>query len=267
MTPFWSRSTRPDPSLPDPSGTPTPVSPETGPFDSGDPAAPTTGLLDLGALRLPARPELKVRLDLDKATQRVAAVTVQAEASTVQVTVFAAPRSAGVWDDVRGEIAAAVQQGGGRAEEVTGTFGTELVARLPTRLPDGRDVLQVQRFCGVDGPRWFVRAVFTGPDVLQRAGATLPDEIATRARGDLLEEVVRTAVVVRGTEPMAPREPLPLRLPEGARRAPRRPEARAEPAAAAGTAAGTATGQPPEGPDASDAGQDGDPSDGTPEQS
>ncbi|MFC5379742.1 DUF3710 domain-containing protein [Aquipuribacter nitratireducens] len=215
MSPFWSRSTRPDPSVPEPA--PVPVSPGTGPLDAADPAAPTEGMLDLGALRLVARPELKVRLDVDKATQRVAAVTVQAEASNVQLTAFAAPRSSGVWDEVRPEIAKAVAAGGGRVEEREGSFGTELVAQVPTQLPDGRKVLQVQRFCGVDGPRWFVRAVFSGPEVLASAGATLPDELAARGRGDLLEEVVRTAVVVRGSEPMAPREPLPLRLPEGAR--------------------------------------------------
>jgi hypothetical protein len=220
VSPFWSRSTRPDPSLPDPDTAPAaPVSPETGPFDAGDPEAPTSGLLDLGALRLPARPDLKVRLDVDKATERFAAVTLQSEASSVQVTAFAAPRSSGVWDDVRAEIAQAVEQGGGKAEEVTGSFGAELLARVPTTLPDGRTVLQVQRFCGVDGPRWFFRAVFTGPDVLQRAGATLPDELLARSRGDVLEEVVRGSVVVRGGDPMAPREPLPLRVPEGARRA------------------------------------------------
>jgi hypothetical protein len=228
VSPFWSRPTRPDPSQPVPAAPAGPASPATGPLDAADPAAPAEGMLDLGALRLVARPEVKVRLDVDKASQRVAAVTVQAEASNVQLTAFAAPRSGGVWDEVRPEIAAAVKAGGGTVEERDGSFGTELVARVPAALPDGRKVLQVQRFCGVDGPRWFVRAVFSGPEVLQSVGATIPDDLASRGRGDLLEEVVRTAVVVRGGDPMAPREPLPLRVPEGAR-----PAARAQAAPAA----------------------------------
>lgn len=218
MSPFWRGTTRPDPSQPDPDADLTVVSPATGPIDSRDPDAPTVGYLDLGGLRLPARTDVKVRLDVDKTSGKVAAVTVQADASSVQITAFAAPRSAGVWDEVRPEIAAAVADGGGTAEEREGSFGTELVARVPSTLPDGRSVLQVQRFCGVDGPRWFVRAVFSGPEVLQSVGATLPDELAARARGADLEDVVRRAVVVRGTDPMAPREPLPLTVPESARR-------------------------------------------------
>ena len=162
MTPFWKATTRPDPSQPVQAARTT-LSPPTGPLDAGDPGVSTEGYLDLGALRLPARPDLKIRLDVDKTTGAVAAVTVQADASSVQLTAFAAPRSSGVWDDVRPEIAAAVSGGGGSTEEREGSFGTELVARVPTTLPDGRKVLQVQRFCGVDGPRWFVRAVFSGP--------------------------------------------------------------------------------------------------------
>lgn len=219
MTPFWNARTRPDPSQPVAAERGA-LSPATGPLDAGDPGVSTEGYLDLGAFRLPARPDLKIRLDVDKTSGAVAAVTVQAEASSVQLTAFAAPRSAGVWDEVRPEIAAAVSGGGGQTEEREGSFGTELVARVPTTLPDGRRVLQVQRFCGVDGPRWFVRAVFSGPEVLQSVGATLPEELASRGRGADLEDLVRSVVVVRGTDPMAPREPLPLRVPETARRVP-----------------------------------------------
>ena len=257
MTPFWKATTRPDPSQPAhvERGT---LSPTTGPLDSGDPGVSTEGYLDLGAFRLPVRADLKIRLDVDKTSGVVAAVTVQADASSVQLTAFAAPRSRGVWDDVRPEIAAAVSGGGGSSEEREGSFGTELVARVPSTLPDGRTVLQVQRFCGVDGPRWFVRAVFSGPEVLQSVGATIPDELAARARGADLEELVRTVVVVRGTDPMAPREPLPLRLPETARRVvtPAAPTPDAVPAPAPGPAPapapvpGPAAGPAPEPPPA-----------------
>jgi hypothetical protein len=57
------------------------------------------------------------------------------------------------------------------------------------------------RFLGVDGPRWFVRGTITGP-----AGAG--GEAAAA-----LEQAFRDVVVVRGTEPMPVREPLPLTLP------------------------------------------------------
>jgi hypothetical protein len=75
---------------------------------------------------------------------------------------------------------------------------------VPSRTPDGRTAHQPARFAGVDGPRWFLRAVFHG-------------EAAYQAEQALeLESLVREVVVVRGTEAMAPRELLTLRLPEGA---------------------------------------------------
>ncbi len=58
------------------------------------------------------------------------------------------------------------------------------------------------RFTGVDGPRWFLRGMFTGP-AARDAAAAAP-----------LEDVVRSCVVVRGSDPMAPRDPLALHLPE-----------------------------------------------------
>ena len=76
--------------------------------------------------------------------------------------------------------------------------------RVPVRTSDGRTGHQTQRFVGVDGPRWFLRAVFQGP-------AAHDEAVAAE-----LESVVREVVVVRGGEAMAPRELLPLRLPEAA---------------------------------------------------
>jgi hypothetical protein len=55
---------------------------------------------------------------------------------------------------------------------------------------------------GVDGPRWFLRGLFTG------AAATDP------AKASVLEDAVRNIVVVRGASPMPVRDPLPLTLPK-----------------------------------------------------
>lgn len=218
MTPLFSRKSRPADEEPASDEPGVPDAPAVGPFDSEHPEAPSTELVDLGALRIPARKDLKVRLDVDRTSGTVAAVTVGAGASTVQITVFAAPRSSGVWDEVRQEIAAAITGQGGTTEEVEGGFGTELLAKVPGTTKEGTKVVQVQRFCGVDGPRWFLRAVFSGPDVLAQAGAKVPEEVLVRGRGELLQDLVRGSVVVRGRQPLAPREPLPLAVPEQARR-------------------------------------------------
>lgn len=160
------------------------------------------GYVDLGALRLRGREGMELRLEIDEAAGRVTSATVQLEGSAVQLQVFAAPRSEGIWDEIRAEIAAGITRQGGTADEVPGTFGRELIARIPVRTADGRTGHQPARFAGVDGPRWFLRAVFHG------AAVTDPDQAGA------VEDVVRDAVVVRGAEAMAPRELLGLRLPE-----------------------------------------------------
>lgn len=164
--------------------------------------------IDLGALRLPARDGMELRLEIEDKTQRVIAATVALDGSTLQLQAFAAPRTLGVWDDIRGEIAVQVTKQGGTADEVPGVFGRELIARIPVRTADGRTGHQASRFVGVDGPRWFLRGVFGGPASHDHAAATA------------LEDVLRSCVVVRGTEAMAPRDLLTLTLPTGASRPP-----------------------------------------------
>jgi len=81
-------------------------------------------------------------------------------------------------------------------------LGAELQARIPGQGPDGRTVFSPARFIGVDGPRWFLRAVLSGRAAI--------DEDAASA----LLDVVSATVVVRGDEAMAPRELLTLKLPD-----------------------------------------------------
>lgn len=159
-------------------------------------------MVDLGAIRLQGREGMELRLEVEESSGTVTAVTIQAEGSAVQLQVFAAPRSEGIWDEIRSEIASGITRQGGTVDEVPGTFGRELIARIPVRAPDGRTGHQPARFTGVDGPRWFLRAVFHGPAVYEADAAAA------------MEGMVRDVVVVRGVEAMAPRDLLPLRLPD-----------------------------------------------------
>jgi hypothetical protein len=156
--------------------------------------------LDLGSLRIPVFADMEVRVELNEQQQPVAA-TLLHQGSAVQLLAFAAPRNAGIWDDVRGEIAESVRGDGGVAEEAEGVFGPELRVRLTAQAQPGQAAEQRLRFVGFDGPRWFVRGVFSGP------AATNPQQAAG------LEAVLTSVVVVRGEDPMAPRDALPLRLP------------------------------------------------------
>ena len=182
---------------------PAPVAPgrPQGPWDQAD--APDDGMqrLDLGGLLVPVPPETEVRVEMSPQGQVVAATLVRGS-SAMQISAFAAPRTDGIWDEVREEIATSLREGGGRAQESEGPFGPELVASVPTDVPDQGRTLMPARFLGVDGPRWFVRALLTGPAAAQ------PD-----ADADLLA-ALRGVVVVRGSDPMAVRDALPLALPK-----------------------------------------------------
>lgn len=172
----------------------------TGPWDSED--APDDGVqrVDLGSLQIPVPDGTEVRVDVSPEGEVVAATMVQG-ASAMQINVFAAPKRSGIWSEVRSEIADALLQGGGGTEQVDGPYGTELRAQVPTEVPGQGTMLAPARFLGVDGPRWFLRALITGP------AAT--DEV--QAVG--LEATLRDVVVSRGGEAMAVRDPLPLHLP------------------------------------------------------
>jgi hypothetical protein len=159
------------------------------------------GRVDLGALWLRGVPGMELRLEVDQSNQQVNAATAVLGESALQLQAFAAPRSGGLWDEIRAEIAAAVEGQGGTAEEHEGELGTLLRTRMPSQGPDGRTVFAPATFVGVDGPRWFLRAVLSGRAAIDE-GAAAP-----------LVDVLKAAVVVRGSEPMAPRELLPLSLP------------------------------------------------------
>jgi hypothetical protein len=171
----------------------------SGPWDSAD--APDDGQLriDLGALRLPALPGMELRVDVN-AQQQVVGASLRYGDSMLQLSVFAAPRAGGLWDDVQHRL-------GAELAEVEGPFGRELAGTvvLPTAPQPGTTaptmVRRPARFLGVDGPRWFLRGMISGP------AATGPEA------GLPLEEAFRGIVVVRGTAPMPVRDALPLALP------------------------------------------------------
>jgi hypothetical protein len=179
----------------------------TGPFDVSE-IEDQDGYVDLGALLIAPSEGLQLRLEVEEATQRVVAVTLDLEGSSLQLQAFAAPRSEGLWDEIREQIGQSVGSQGGQIEEIEGSFGPELVAKLPAGGADGSQGYRVARFIGVDGPRWFLRGVFGGEAALDRDAAAG------------LEGLFRKIVVVRGDNPMPPRDLLQLRLPKDTAPAP-----------------------------------------------
>jgi hypothetical protein len=187
------------------------VAATTGPWDLAD--APDDGLprLDLGSLRLPALPGMDLRVELDD-QQRVVGATLAAGDSQLQVAVFAAPRAGGIWSDVREDLAKSASGQGASLREVEGPFGPELAGTIMAAVParpgqpaSSQSVRVPARFLGVDGPRWFLRGVLTGPEAGSPAAGS--------ASAPALADAFRAIVVVRGTDPMPVREQLPLVLP------------------------------------------------------
>ena len=181
------------------------AAPLAGPWDVAEPH-PEAQRVDLGSLQVPVLAGLDIQLVF--AEQHGAWVTVRHGLSELQLQAFAAPKRDSLWDDVRAEIAAEISGAGGMVSDRTGPFGAELLARVaaqqPGQPPQGTQLI---RFTGVDGPRWFLRGVFTG------AAADDPAAAAP------LEAVLRDVVVVRGDHPVPPRDLLELRLPPEAQAA------------------------------------------------
>ena len=200
----------------------TPVRPagaagQAGPWDAGQ-DVPDQERIDFGSLLVPAAEGIEVQVSVVE--NQPAWITVMRGDSGLQLQAFAAPKSGGLWDEVRQEIAAEVARSGGQCIEADGPFGVELGARItPTDPVHGgrRGGLEPVRFLGVDGPRWFLRGLINGP------AASYEDQARP------LERVFADVVVVRGEHPVPPRELLEIRLPDEAlealgqrRRSPRR---------------------------------------------
>ena len=175
-----------------------------GPWDAEE-AYPNRDRVDLGCLLVPSSEDYEIQLVM--AEQQGAWVLIKDGESEMLLQAFAAARRGALWDDIRAEIAADVLGAGGQSEESPGSFGTELIADVPTEPNRPESGLRRVRFVGVDGPRWFVRAMFQGPAAAGGAAAIV------------LEGVLRDTVVVRGDHPVPPREILELRLPPEVRQA------------------------------------------------
>ncbi|MFD7030006.1 DUF3710 domain-containing protein [Streptomyces sp. NPDC059917] len=177
-----------------------------GPWDDSEVSAPAEGRVDLGGILVPGVEGMELRVEV--AGDAIVAATVVLHDSAVQLQAFAAPKKEGIWGEVREEIGAGITAQGGIIDEVQGPLGWELRAQVPVPLPDGQTGAQLVRFVGVDGPRWFLRGVISGQ------GAVRPE-----AAG-VLEQIFRDTVVVRGEGPMAPRDPIVLKLPNDAQMVP-----------------------------------------------
>ncbi|MFP7760558.1 DUF3710 domain-containing protein [Marisediminicola sp. LYQ134] len=185
-----------------------------GPFDESE-ANAVRPYVDLGGIKVLPREGLHLRLEVEEGSKRVVAVALDIAESTLQLQPFAAPRSTGLWHEIRQQISDQILKQGGKTKLTVGAFGPELLAEIPAVASGGDGSTRLARFVGVDGPRWFLRGVI--------AGKALSDPRAAEE----IEDLFRSIVVVRGTTPMPPRDLIPLQMPKTAsgQQAPTTPDA------------------------------------------
>lgn len=172
-----------------------------GPFDITEVPA-MRPYVDLGSIKIAPREGLQMRLEVDERAQRVVAVSLEYSGSLLQVQAFSAPKSRGMWNEIRVDLTNQLEQQGGKVQEEVGPLGPELVTASAAPADQGGGT-RIARFIGVDGPRWILRGVVMG------AAAVDAD-----ARAGIIE-LFREIVVVRGDNPMPPGDLLPLRVPAG----------------------------------------------------
>ena len=187
----------------EPEATPTAGS---GPFDAAQVEGDEVQRVDLGSVLVPPIEGRELRLQVDEASGVVRAVILAGSDGALEFQAFAAPRHGDLWSTVRPQIVQDMVRRGGQATEREGRWGTELVCHMPVKRPDGTSATQPSRIIGINGERWMLRASLLGRPALE------PD--ATPEWEDTLAQIV----VRRGAQAMPVGEPLPVNLPDDARR-------------------------------------------------
>jgi hypothetical protein len=175
-----------------------------GPFDVTEiePAEPDPRRIDLGGLLVRPAEGMRLQIQVDERSGTGTGVMLLDGEAAVLMIAVAAPRSSGLWEQTRSQIAVDAARRGGTVDEAAGPFGTELRLVVPVTTAEGKKAVQASRVVGIDGPRWMLRATFLG---------TATTDAKAYAR---LVKAVRQTVVVRGDRPMAPGDVIPVKPPK-----------------------------------------------------
>lgn len=178
--------------------------------------------IDLGSIILTGVPGSELRLQVTEDTQEiVSAMLILPDSdpdsngasgpgilssSALELSAFAAPRSGGLWAELREEIAEAAISAGGSASLGEGPFGVELRRLVPVTTPDGQEGYQPSRMWVAEGPRWMLRGIVYG-------SAAVEEDLDAPIVAAVIA-AFRAVVVRRGDEAMAPGDLLPFTMPD-----------------------------------------------------
>ena len=116
----------------------------------------------------------------------------------MQLGLFAAPRNEGIWDEVRAEIAESLtQQRGKPTERSAARSAPNCPPRSATAPAAAAGALHRRR-----------RPALVPAGDARRRRPPIP------AKAEVFEEALRQVIVVRGTDPLPVRDPVPLTLPK-----------------------------------------------------
>lgn len=159
-------------------------------LDPGVALPPNT--LDFGAIRVPVPDRGKVTVE-PTANGRMQAVHISLPEGRLSVSALAAPKSSKLWPELAKEIDVSLRDGGAKVRSFRGAWGRELHATTGAA---------TSVFVGVDGARWMLYGVATGPT---QHAAVLDRE---------MRQMLNGTVVVRGRSPYPVRTVLPIKVPE-----------------------------------------------------
>jgi hypothetical protein len=175
--------------------------------------------IDLGSIVLTGVPGSELRLQVAEETNQIISAMLVIEtivvspdgagpesySSALELGAYAAPRSGGLWAELRDDISASAAAEGGSASMAEGPFGVELRRLMPVTTPDGEQGYQPSRMWVAEGPRWLLRGIVYGQAALEEGLESPVAEMLT---------AFRNVVVRRGDEAMAPGDLLPLTMPQ-----------------------------------------------------
>jgi hypothetical protein len=176
--------------------------------------------IDLGSLILTGLPGSELRLQVSEETQQIVSAMLVLQtpepgidgaadlvtSSALELSAYAAPRSGGLWAELRDEISESAAAVGGSASLAEGPFGVELRRLIPVTTPEGEQGYQPSRMWVAEGPRWLLRGIVYGQ-------AAIEEDLDAPSVSSVLA-AFRAVVVRRGDEAMAPGDLLPLTMPD-----------------------------------------------------
>ena len=101
-----------------------------GPLDETE-ANAVRPYVDLGGVKILPRAGLQLRLEVEEGSKRVVAVGLDYAGSTLQVQPFAAPRSSGLWHEIREQIVEQIATQGGTTDGARGRLRPRAARRDP----------------------------------------------------------------------------------------------------------------------------------------